>query len=403
MADQNRLYGADFLRAMACLAVLMHHLAFRMDMGQVPEVLKPVMQFLVMGSFGVAVFFVLSGYLLARPFWLALDAGKPMPSMRVYWMRRLARIIPGFWLALTASLLLDVWLAGAHFDGETVFRFVAGLLLLSDWHWMTLFPVDNNGPLWSIGFEVTSYVLLPLMLAALFAVRAKGWSGRLMWVGVIALVLALHAMIVAWLPIDDFQRGWDHGLTGGAKAWVPRFNPIGFFGIFAIGSLAAGVQVILAGRRHIAFDVIGVVAVVVAGVVMAMHIGGPNEGFGWLDVPYGFPFMPLAIGVALVALSLSVHAGRMLDSRPMRFVARISFGIYVWHFLIMWLAGQVIPGAFQTSGEGGWSNWLLTSAGVIVASFVAGTLSFYFVEQPVVNWARRLEKSGREKSRPLLA
>ncbi|WP_235936089.1 hypothetical protein [Devosia aurantiaca] len=56
MTDQKTLHGADFLRAAACIAVLFHHLAFRMDMNQVPEALAPVMRFLVMGSFGVAVF-----------------------------------------------------------------------------------------------------------------------------------------------------------------------------------------------------------------------------------------------------------------------------------------------------------------------------------------------------------
>src|SRR5690606_659040 len=90
---QQRLLGADFLRASACLMVLLHHLAFRMDMGNVPDGATPVLAFLVMGSFGVCIFFVLSGYLLARPFWLALDRGEAMPSLRDYTLRRAARIL----------------------------------------------------------------------------------------------------------------------------------------------------------------------------------------------------------------------------------------------------------------------------------------------------------------------
>ena len=79
MNQENRLLGADFLRATACMGVLLHHLAFRMDMNSVPEAIQPVLRFLVYGSFGVSVFFVLSGFLLARPFWLALDRGQTMP------------------------------------------------------------------------------------------------------------------------------------------------------------------------------------------------------------------------------------------------------------------------------------------------------------------------------------
>ena len=344
---QQRLLGADFLRAAACMMVLLHHLAFRMDGRFIPEAAKPVMSFLVMGSFGVSVFFVLSGFLLARPFWLALDRGEPMPSLGIYALRRAARILPGFWLALTVSLVLSITVSGSALDGEQVIRFVAGFLLVSDWHWVTLFPVDNNGPLWSIGFEVTSYVLLPFCLAALFAAGAKGWSARLAWIGVIALVLALHWMVVQWAPIDEVGRGWNHGLVGGAKAWMPRFNPIGFFAIFALGALAAGVQVKLASLRHWAFDGLGVFAIIGAGWVMAAHIGGLNEGFGFLGIPYGYPLMPLAIGVALTCLPSSVLAGRLLDNRVSRFIAEISFGIYIWHFLVIGLMARLLPPAFR--------------------------------------------------------
>lgn len=398
---QQRLLGADFLRAAACMMVLLHHLAFRMDGRFIPEAVRPVMNFLVMGSFGVSVFFVLSGFLLARPFWLALDRGEPMPSLGIYALRRAARILPGFWLALVVSLVLSITVSGSALDGEQVIRFLAGFFLVSDWHWVTLFPVNNNGPLWSIGFEVTSYVLLPFCLAALFAFGAKGWGARLAWIGVIGLVLALHWMVVQWAPIDEVERGWNHGLVGGAKAWMPRFNPIGFFGIFALGALAAGVQVKLASLRHWAFDLVGVLAVIGAGWVMAAHIGGLNEGFGFLDIPYGYPWMPLAIGVALVALPSSVLAGRLLDNRVSRFIAEISFGIYIWHFLVIGLMARLLPPAFRTNDEGGWTIWLWSSAGAIAISFVVATISFYALERPMVRWARGLEGwLGRRRPAP---
>lgn len=403
MPLNNRLHGADFLRAAACLAVLMHHLAFRMDMGQVPGPAAPVMQFLVTGSFGVAVFFVLSGFLLARPFWLALDARRAMPSLHDYAIRRLARIVPGFWLALLVSVTLDVVLGGAVLDGQRIVRVLAGMALVSDWHWVTLFPVNNNGPLWSIGFEVTAYVLLPMGMALLFALRSSGMGARIAWLFVMALVLALHASIIAWAPIDDVNRGWDHGLVGGAKAWMPRFNPIGFFAIFAIGVLAAGVQTLLAGRRMLASDIIGVVAVLAAGSIMALHIGGLNEGFGWLGIPYAFPFMPLAVGTALVGLSTSRFAGRLLEPRPVRFIARVSFGIYIWHFLVMWVIETLFPQAFATSGENGWTTWLMTSASVIAITLVVATLSFHLIEQPAVRWAKRLERTDRRQGPPARA
>jgi peptidoglycan/LPS O-acetylase OafA/YrhL len=387
----TRLQGADFLRAAACLLVLAHHLAFRIGGNQVPELFRPIHAFLVMGSFGVSIFFVLSGFLLARPFWGALDRQGSMPLLRTYALRRAARILPGFWLVLTISLVLSVTVSGAPLDGQQWVRYAAGMLLLSDWHWVTLFPVDNNGPLWSIGFEVTSYVLLPFCLALLFAFRLRGWSARLLWVGVIGAVLAIHWMVVQWAPIDDVERGWNFGLVGGAKAWMPRFNPIGFFAIFAIGALAAGVQTMISSMRHWLFDVLGLIAIGCAGWVMASHIGGLNEGFGWLEIPYGFPLMPLMVGLALVTLPSSVLAGRILDNRVSRFIAEISFGIYIWHFLVIGLLGRLVPPAFQTGGENGWTIWLWSGLATIIISLAVATASFYLLERPVVRWARGLE------------
>lgn len=394
MTNDNRLLGADFLRATACLGVLLHHLAFRMDMRAVPEAVEAVVRFLVYGSFGVTVFFVLSGFLLARPFWLALDAGKPMPSLRTYALRRLARIVPGFWLALVVSLVLDLTLGGKVLDGERIIRFVAGLFLVSDWHWVTLFPVDNNGPLWSIGFEVTAYLLLPLGMAAVFALKARQWPARLAWLGVIGVALAVHVMVVQWAPIDEVERGWSHGLVGGAKAWMPRFNPVGFFAIFAAGSLAAGVQVMIRNRRGIGMDVVGGLAVLATAAIMVLNIGGLTEGFGWLGIPYAFPAMPLAVGLALATLPSSLFVGRVLDNWLARFIARISFGIYVWHFLVMWLTEKLLPGSFRTSGDAGWATWVQTSALVLGISVVVATASFYLLEQPVVRWARKFERAG---------
>ena len=388
---QQRLQGADFLRAAACLLVLMHHLAFRMDGSNIPGWAVGPMDFFVTGSFGVSIFFVLSGFLLARPFWLALDKAAPMPSLRVFALRRAARILPGFWLALVVSLILSVTVSGSPLDGEHILRFLAGFFLVSDWHWLTLFPVDNNGPLWSIGFEVTSYLLLPFFLAVLFALRLRGSIARLAWVCVIPLVLALHWMVVQWAPIDEFERGWNYGLTGGAKAWMPRFNPIGFFAIFALGALASGIQVQLGHLRHWLFDVLGLLAILAAGSVMVAHIGGLNEGFGLLGIPYGYPWMPLAICVALVVLPSSRRAGSLLDNRLSRFIAEISFGIYIWHFLVIVLMARLAPPAFQSWLENGWSIWLCSSAIAIAISILVATLSFYLLERPVVRWARGLE------------
>ncbi len=253
----TRLAGADFVRATACLMVVAHHVAQRIS----PDVLSPAQAVWASGAqmmaFGVAAFFVLSGYLLARPFWVALDKGDAMPSLRTYAIRRGARVLPAFWLNLTIVFVLSFTLLGTPFDGTLLLRYLSGMFLVADFHWLTWFPVEFNLPLWSIGAEITSYALLALCLLALFKLPfARGWWARLVWVALIAAIVGLQLLALRYLHPDDVQRGWQYGPVGGAKFWWPNYNPIAFFAIFVTGALAAGVQVRLAHWRAIWFDVL---------------------------------------------------------------------------------------------------------------------------------------------------
>lgn len=396
--SNSRLYGADFVRATACFIVLFHHLAQRIDfrsaLGANPigEVLNSV------GGFGVGMFFVLSGFLLARPFWQALDAGEPMPSLRVYALRRAARIIPGFWLALTVTFILSVTVFGFALDGWLWLRYASGLLLVSDWHWTSLFPVEINGPLWSIGFEVSSYLMLPLGFLAFFGLgqgRLRGWSARLAWLGIIALALGAHWLFYTNVEVDPFNKGWNYGLQGGAKTWMPWFNPFGFFVMFATGALAAGVQVSIAQARSFVFDIVAVAALVVTGtIIWQMGLEGGGEFYGWLRVPYQFPTFHLMLGLALATAPSSLLIGRILDNPLVAWLARISFGIYVWHYLVLELVRlywvpEMVYGTMTDA-----TKFVVASVVVTLITLVIASLSWRWLELPVINWARGLE-NGR--------
>ena len=395
----TRLHGADFIRASACFIVLFHHLAQRIDFRSGLGA-NPVAQvFNSVGGFGVAMFFVLSGFLLARPFWQALDAGRPMPSLRIYALRRAARILPGFWLALSVTFVLSITVFGFRPDSWLWLRYLSGLLLVSDWHWTTLFPVEINGPLWSIGFEVSSYVLLPLGFLALFGLargRLTGWPARLAWLAVIAAAIGAHWLFQAHIRVDPLRKGWEYGLQGGAKTWMPWFNPFGFFAMFAIGALAAGVQVRIAHLRSFLLDIVLLAALVAAGwIVWSSGIEGGGEFYGWLRVPYQFPTFHLLIGLALATAPSSVLIGRLLDAPPIAWLARISFGVYVWHYLVLELVRLY---AVPDMAQGGMREPVaFLFAGALVTAITIGiaALSWYCLERPAIDWARGLEKHER--------
>lgn len=394
MEPERRLLGADFVRACACLTVVLHHLVQRMGFSGDFAYLGWMRIFGIIGGLGVAMFFVLSGFLLSRPFWQALERGQPMPSLRVYALRRGARIIPGYWLALTVTFMLSFSVFGFELDGWLWLRYGAGLLLVSDWHWTTLFPVEINGPLWSIGFEVTAYVLMPLgfWLIWWMAQSIRRASMLLpLWLGVIVLSLSAHWLFANLVQVDAVNAGWDHGMQGGAKAWMPRINPFSMFAIFAIGALAGGVQVRLARYRSGVFDGLSLLAFLAAGwAIWLSYLGGSVESFGVLGVPYEFPWLPLALGAVLAVTPSTVVIGRVLDNRIVRYLATISFGIYVWHYVVIELIAKFCFPELSR-GAHGLHVFVPGSLLAIAISIVIATLSYHRLERPVINWARAFE------------
>ncbi|MEF0942089.1 acyltransferase family protein [Rhizobium sp. BR 362] len=401
MENEKRLGGADFMRAVACLMVLVHHLALRMNFNKIPPALDLTFILARFGNHGVTVFFVLSGFLLSRPFWLALDRAQPLPSLKIYAMRRAARILPGFWFALTVGFVLSFTIYGFPLDGELIGSYIAGVFLMSQWHWRTFFPVQGDGPLWSIPFETTCYVLLPIgFLLLLYAVpRSRSvLVSRLLWIGIIAVSLVGHWLVVTYLPTDTVGRGWEYGFQGGAKEWMPRFNPIGFFAIFAIGMLTAGIQTILPARRSAVYDIIGALAIVMGAWQLPQSIGGASEGYAWLGIPYQFPLLPLAAAVALATLPQSLLLAKLLDNRLSRYVATVSFGVYIWQDIVLTLATTLFPWTFGTGSNDVLGGWITSSLVATVIVFAIGTASYFFLERPVIRWARTREQTARTSS-----
>ncbi len=389
------------MRAVACLMVLVHHLVLRMNFNKIPPALDLTFILARFGNHGVSVFFVLSGFLLSRPFWLALDRDQPLPSLKIYAMRRAARILPGFWLALTAGFVISFTIYGFPLDGELVGRYIAGFFLTSQWHWRTFFPVQGDGPLWSIPFETTCYVLLPIGFLLLFHPTLRSRStlvSRLLWIGIIAVALVGHWLVVTYLPTDSVGRGWQYGFQGGAKEWMPRYNPIGFFAIFAIGALAAGMRTVIPARRSAIHDVIGALAIVMGAWQLPQSIGGPGEGYAWLGIPYQFPLLPLAVAIALCTLPQSLLLAKLLDNRVSRYVATVSFGVYIWQDIVLTLMQQLFPWTFGTSSDDVLGGWVASSLVATAIIFAIGTLSHVLLERPVIQWARTRESMA---TRPL--
>lgn len=394
----SRISGADGMRALAALGVVFSHLFQRLTMGDKPEWLDFLQSAMMKGAYGVSVFFVLSGMLLSLPFWKAYLTDAPRPSIGHYARRRFARIAPGYW----ASLLVSFAVGFLIFESiqAPMLRLVTGATFTSGFHYLTWFPTESNGPLWSISLEVFSYVLMPLVMIAMFALGRRGFRfSAWLWVGVFALIAVLNQVVIAVFQTDNAAKGWQYGNVGGAKEWMPYFNPVGFFAHFCIGVIAAGFiashQIQGKGRREWRFDRLalggfaGLAAVVAVTALFSkepLYMQNPFQG-----QPYAFPLVAVFAAMALVGMAHSRVVGRVLDNRFFRYTATVSFGLYIWHYLLLHLVSYLTHGEFEYGGIQDPVRFAWISATVLVLAYAVATLSWRFIEKPVLDsrWATR--------------
>jgi peptidoglycan/LPS O-acetylase OafA/YrhL len=398
----DRLDGFDGLRAIACLAVVFHHLFQRLDGDKQPLWLDGLRHFFLKGEVGVCLFFVLSGALLALPFWQRFLAGQAPPSLRIYALRRAARIVPGYYAALLLSIPLTL---ACMPQAEHVWgRLVAGLGFVSAFHYVSFFPSEFNPVLWSISLEVSCYLLLPALLWGLWRRPAPVGSPRdasqraLRWLlAALAALQLVHGLGLVWFMPDEDGKGWVYGQIGGAKEWLPYWSVASFMTQFLLGSTAALAMAwrqrqVRAGTvppRDALYDVVALVtASLCVSLVMArLWPGGPD---GTTLQPYLTPWLPGLLAIVLFCVSQGRIVHRVLDVPPLRFLARISFGLYLWHWAVMEVARQHVP-AYRYAGMADAGAWVQLSGWVLVLSIALAWLSHALVEAPALRWARGLE------------
>src|SRR3954451_10722192 len=217
----------DGYRALAALSVLLAHVALFSGVVNRNHTLAP---YLARADVGVSIFFLLSGFLLYRPFVAARLGGRPPGRLGSYARRRALRILPAYWFALTIVAFV------LHAPG-----FHAPHSIIA--HYLLLHPYDvdqvTGGPIqqsWTLATEVAFYVFLPVW--AWLVGRGSGLVSRgkrtadkqirvevvalvALWVGAMVLKTYLAARLghqVASGQIDQATANEKFGLWG---AWLP--------------------------------------------------------------------------------------------------------------------------------------------------------------------------------------
>ncbi|HEY4028771.1 MAG TPA: acyltransferase [Caulobacteraceae bacterium] len=343
----RRIANIERLRALAALGVVLCHVigqfygATRFSPG--PERLIGWA-----GQVGVAVFFVVSGFCIRLPMARA-RASDPAARLDVrrYLQRRAQRILPPYWIAIAASIVVGLISPIGLLDGGHGLLNV-GLHLLG---LHTLWPgsiSSINGVFWTIGLEIQFY-LAYLLLANRAATPAKGMA---------LLVIAVAAYGAASLALPDLG-GWRQ--VGQAFILVTLWQ-------WYIGAVLADLYV----RHARAF------AAAPRALVWTVRIGAFVALFA---LGLGDPVVA-RVHIAYWALpfaALAAVAGALIGRQPVRQIpldalGQASYSLYLLHPAAL---GLVVLAA----REDGWPPWLSAGAAILGAC-AAALLSYRLVERP---------------------
>src|SRR5439155_7118876 len=128
---------------------------------------------------GVTVFFLISGFLLYRPFVAARAGRGPAPSWGKFWRRRGLRIVPAYWVALTALAIFPGLVGVFTGDWWIYYGF------LQQWQRSTI--INGIPPAWTLGTELCFYAMLPLYAALMVRLERRAPGGE---IGVLAALSA---------------------------------------------------------------------------------------------------------------------------------------------------------------------------------------------------------------------
>ncbi len=349
--------AGDPLRALAALAVVLLHAAYQPDglkaaYGDVFARLFTVM------PVAVSVFFVLSGYLIARPFVRAYLAADPLPSLRGYLVRRALRILPAYWATVTVLL----WLYGAQ--GESGWGILAAYGLQQS---VLELPIRLLFPqTWSIAVEIGFYLFVPV--AALVCVALARVVGPRRRLALLGMLLA-----AAWLVSVALH----HVVSEQLRVTLPVL----FWGFVPGIALAALEQTRArdwASRPGARALPAALVALSVASFALLMALGiGPFASTSVAPIVCATVGSAALVAAPLVRQWSGRSCWRWLDNRPLHWIGARSYSLYLIHFTVILQLQPKVWGAAS-----GWSALGSMMLLALPASLLLSHSLYELVERP---------------------
>ena len=380
IAERPDFAGLDVLRAVGSVGVLTTHVAFQTGEYFRHGTLGTVLARL---DVGVALFFVLSGFLLARPFWARAALQRPAPAVRSYAAKRFFRIVPIYVVsaALALSFVPDN-------EGLGVADWLISLTLLDTYVSDTL--PHGLTQMWSLSAEVAFYVFLPLLMWLATGGRLTSLRRSS------AVLLALPVISVGWIL-------WAAPALADERAWSPALWLPGFLSWFAAGMWLAREHVLQqAGRPTVLGTRIAAlgsqpgtcwVAAVGLLLITATPIAGPislepstsSEALLKNACYAGIGLLLVAAG-AWASPTGGYH--RVASRRWVRHVGHISYAVFCVHLLVLAALLELIDYRIFTG------DFPRIWAATLILSLLASEVAYRVVERPGMRLGRRFAVSN---------
>jgi peptidoglycan/LPS O-acetylase OafA/YrhL len=355
------------LRAIGAIMVVLTHAAF--NTGRINDGWSGAA--LARFDFGVTLFFILSGFLLCRPWFIAAALGEDRPSARHYLWKRALRILPLYWVVVVVALVFDP----ANDDADWV-DWVTNLTF-TQLYLPGLLP-SSLTQMWSLCTEVAFYVVLPLLCIAFLGRRGRGLDLR----RVLACAGVTTALGIAW-------QAWVTqipGSEGHYAQWLPGYLPWFMVGL-AFAAVSASLTAAprdhllervgsdLAGCWILAVAIFAVACTPVAGPRLLLTPGAWEAGAK--VVLYGlagaFFVLPLVFGP-----ERDGWARERLSGAIPTWLGDVSYGIFAIHMLVLNLVFSLLDLEVFTG------RFLTVATLTLVITIAIANVSFYLFERPVL-------------------
>jgi peptidoglycan/LPS O-acetylase OafA/YrhL len=384
----HRLPALDAMRVIGALAVVGHHVGFAVGINTGSG---PWAGWFARLDVGVAIFFVLSGFLLFRPYAHAQATASPQPDARRYLWRRAMRILPAYWVTVVVCLIA-MPRDGAASGGDWARHLT--LTQIYQPHQLR----DGLTQTWSLATEVAFYVLLPLL--ALVLTRGRRRTGRPLliivcaaaitggWVALMGLGLLSSGLHTMWLPAYALWFGSGMALAtihaSLRNHYAPRWRFLDDLGRAPLACWAAALAVLA---------------------IASTPIAGPRDLAEPTAAEFGIKMLLYAVFSVLLMLPIAfgpeTRTKAAFSSGTARWLGTVSYGLFLWHpFALEWIL--VLGDIPEFSGNPLTIYLLTVASGLLLAA-----LSFYVVERPFQRLSHRWPGPPRprttESQRPVAA